>query len=288
MDVWAVASWEAMNRRNAIFLLKKTAFYLRQKALYHGLMGGQSHYRPFIILGEARSGSNFLRGLLNSHPQVMVFGEIFRFYDNIGWEVPEYEAHQQTPRLISLMQRDPVAFLKTRVFHRFPASIAAVGFKLFYYHAQDSRRIIWNHLKERRDIHIIHLKRKNSLRTLLSRKKAHMTDKWTNLTGPEPDALSIELSPAECLEQFVWTRAMWREYDDFFRDHPRMDLFYEDLMADHEREGRRVQEFLGVSLRRLRPNTYKQARLPLPEAIVNYAELKNHFKGTEWAVFFEE
>lgn len=269
--------------------IKKIAFNLKHLALNYGLLGGNSNYRRFIILGEARSGSNFLRGLLNSHPHVVVFGEIFRFFDNIGWELPDYESYRQTQQLISLMQRDPVAFLESRVFETFPSSITAVGFKLFYYHAQeDSRRIIWQHLRSTTNIYIIHLKRRNSLRALLSRKKAHITNKWANHRAPEKDTLSIEITTEECLEQFTWSREMWTEYDRFFVDHPKMDLFYEDLEMDFEKGTHRALAFLGVSPRRLSPNTYKQASQPLSEAISNYALLKKHFKETEWGLFFEE
>ncbi len=269
--------------------LKKITFNLKHLALNCGLLGGQSDYRRFIILGEARSGSNFLRGLLNSHPHVVTFGEIFRFYDNIGWEIPDFEKYRQTQAFISRMQRNPVKFLETCVFEKFPPTIHAVGFKMFYYHAQeDSRKTIWQHLLESEAIHIIHLKRKNSLRVLLSRKKAHMTDKWTNVTGPEKDVLSIELSQHECREQFTWTRDMWMAYDHVFRKHPKMDLIYENLTADCEEETRRVQEFLGLSPMRLSANTYKQANQPLSEAILNYARLKKEFRGTEWEIFFED
>jgi len=278
-----------MNSLKAPMFLKKLVFNLKHLALERGFIDGQFDYRRFIILGEARSGSNFLRGLLNSHPDVVAFGEIFRFYDNIGWELREYEAYRQTPQLISLMQSDPVSFLESRVFQKFPPSIAAVGFKIFYYHAQeDSHKIVWQHLKESRDIYVIHLKRKNSLRALLIRKKAHMTNKWTNLTGTEKDDLSSELSRDKCLEQFVWTRDMWREYDGFFREHRKIDLFYEDLSADWDRETLRVQEFLGVLPKPFFPNTYKQAILPLSRSILNYGELKDHFAGTEWEAFFKE
>jgi LPS sulfotransferase NodH len=267
----------------------KMIFNLEHLFLNWGRLGGHSNYAPFIILGEARSGSNFLRGMLNTHPQVVTFGEIFRFYDNIGWELPAFERYRQTPRLISLMQRDPVRFLERWLFEKFPPSIGAVGFKLFYYHAkEDSRKVIWPYLKDKKDIRVIHLKRKNSLRVLLSRKKAHMTDKWTDLDGKEEDALSIALSPEECLEQFTWIRNMWREYDHFFREHEMMELFYEDLTADRDGETQRVQRFLGVSPRHLLPSTHKQARQSLGEAINNYEALKNHFKGSPWEAFFED
>lgn len=270
-------------------LFDKMIFNLKHRLLNGGLLGGQSDYCRFIILGEARSGSNFLRGMLNSHPHVVAFGEIFRFYDNIGWEITDFEEYRQTRRLISLMQRDPIRFLERRVFEKFPPAIDAVGFKLFYYHArEDSRKVIWDYLKERTDIRIIHLKRKNSLRVLLSRKKAHMTDQWTDVAGTGKDTLSMPLSYEESLEQFTWIRDMWKLHDHLFRKHAKMDLVYEDLTSHRDRETRRVQEFLGVSPKRLLPGTHKQAQQPLSEAITNYARLKNEFKGTRWAGFFED
>ena len=268
---------------------EKMTFNLKHLFLNWGLFGGQSDYCRFIILGEARSGSNFLRGMLNSHPDIVTFGEIFRFYENIGWEIPDFEKYRQTRGLISLMQRNPVRFLEKRVFEKFPPSIEAVGFKLFYYHAQeDSRNVIWNYLKDRKDIHIIHLKRKNSLRVLLSRKKAHMTNRWTDVNGLEKEALSIVLSHEECLEQFTWVRDMWTEYDHLFRKHAKMDLVYEDLTSDRDRETQRVLGFLGAAPKCLFPSTYKQARQPLSEAISNYSHLKSHFEGTKWEIFFED
>jgi len=267
----------------------KITYHLKHSLLNLDLFGGQSDYRRFVILGEARSGSNFLRGMLNSHPDMVTFGEIFRFYDNIGWEFPDFEKYRQTRRQISLMQRDPVKFLESKVFEKFPSAIDAVGFKMFYYHAQeDSRKAIWNYLKERKDIRIIHLKRKNSLRVLLSRKKAHMTNQWTDVNGLHNDVLSISLSREECLEQFTWIRDMWRVYDHLFREHPKMDLVYEDLTSNRDGKTQRVQEFLGVSKKSLLPDTYKQAQQPLSKAISNYVQLKSQFKGTRWETFFED
>ena len=191
--------------------------------------------------------------------------------------------------LLPVCNGNPIHFLETEVFQKYPSFTDAVGFKLFYYHArEDSRKVLWDHLKEQRNVHIIHLKRRNSLRVLLSRKKAHMTDRWTDVNGALKDTLSIPLSREECLEQFAWIRKMWALYDRLFCKHPKMDVFYEDLVTDRDGEMDRVQAFLGVAPRALPPGTHKQAQLPLSEAVTNYRSLKRSFLNTRWGMFFEE
>jgi LPS sulfotransferase NodH len=164
-----------------------------------------------------------------------------------------------------------------------------VGFKLFYYHAQDDgREPVWRFLKDDKSIAVIHLKRSNTLRALLSLKKAFVTNRWTAVSKPEADRLSIRLDYDECLERFVWAQETKERYDAYFSDHPLLDVTYERLCEDRDGQCRRIQEFLGVDLRPLRPSTYKQAQLPLATAIANYAELKARFAGTPWECFFEE
>lgn len=274
---------DVLNLRDAVqFHLKNLAFDL-------GVFGGRSDYRRFIILGRGRTGSNFLRGLLNSHSQIVTFGELFRFYDSIGWEFPLYDRYWQDPGLIALMQNDPVGFLEKKVFRKYPKQVSAVGFKLFYYHAQeDSRRAVWTFLRDRKDIRIIHLKRNNTLRMILSEKKAFKTDNWTNTTGIEEEKFTVTLDYEECLWRFRHEQGVAEEFDRFFYGHPKLTLLYEHLSSDYRDAVKPVLEFLGVNHEPLKPATYKQSNQPLAEAIVNYFELKEKFRNTPWDAFFEE
>lgn len=97
-------------------LVKRSTFSLKRMALDRGLLGGRSDYFRFIILGRGRSGSNFLRGLLNSHRQIITFGELFRFPESIGWEFPDHDMFLQSHSLLSLMQTDPGRFLEEEVY----------------------------------------------------------------------------------------------------------------------------------------------------------------------------
>lgn len=278
-----------MKRWNVHNLGSAARFRLKNLARDLGLLPGQSDYCRFIILGRGRTGSNFLRGLLNAHSRIVTFGELFRFYDSIGWEFPDYDRFLQYPRVVSMMQNDPVGFLEKKVFRRFPKEVAAVGFKLFYYHAQeDSRRKLWTWLRERRDIRIIHLRRNNTLRMILSEKKAFKTQNWTNTTGAEEPRCRIVLDYEECLRRFAHEQEVAERFTRFFQAHPRLEIVYERLATDYRNEMKRVQDFLGVERENLQPATYKQANQPLADAIANYFELKERFRPTPWAVFFEE
>lgn len=261
-------------------------FHFRNVAFNAGLMEKNTAYTKFIILGTARTGSNYLRGMLNSHRQVVAFGELFRDQDAIGWDF----AHLPHSRgMLSLFQNDPTKFLETRVFGNFPKHISAVGFKIFYYHAHDAaREPIWTYLRDHEEIKVIHIKRQNILKSYLSKKRAMMTQDWVrqNPTTKSPNQ-PILLSYEECVEDFTHTRAWEQQYDAIFQNHEKIDVFYEQLSHDYVSEMRRIQDFLDVSYKPVEPKTVKQSNRPLSSSIANYVELKERFAGTPWQEFFE-
>jgi LPS sulfotransferase NodH len=259
---------------------------MRDLALDLGLVAGHEDYTRFIILGRSRTGSNLLRGLLNSHPGAVVFGELFQSRESIGWGFADY---RQTGRQVALFQRNPVAFVQSEIFRKFPTQVAAVGFKLFYYHAQDDDwRTLWTYLSDDKALHVIHIKRANLLRTHLSRKRAAVTDRWVNVDGRAERYAPISLDYAECLADFVQTRAWESEYDELFAAHPRLTVWYEALSADTDAEVQRIQTHLRLPIEAVIPETYRQANQPLSASIANFQELKQRFSGTEWEAFFEE
>lgn len=244
------------------------------------------NYQKFIILGRSRSGSNYLRGLLNSHSQVHVFGEIFQNKEQIGWAIGNYPQDEYT---LNEFLNHPVEFLNKRVFHKFPRQIRAVGFKIFYYHARDEQwQPVWEYLRLLNDLKVIHIKRRNILETHLSRQRAILTDRWFNLTGEREQAPRVTLDYEECLTDFEQTRRMEIETANFFLDHPILDVYYEELSHEPERIMNGVMDFLNVRRENLKTETYKQSSQPLSSAIENYIELKSRFQETPWIEFFTE
>jgi LPS sulfotransferase NodH len=269
--------------------------HLRNFALDIGAKEGHRGYVGFIILGTGRTGSNLLRLSLERHPQVVVFGELFRRPGLVGWDRWPYEEahHGQSRRALSLIETDPAAFLETRIFTKLPLSVCAVGFNLFYFHALEScGKRVWTYLESQKDLRVIHIRRRNMLRRHLSEMKALRSNSWLGgwWSGP-PDGREdgpVCLDYEECRSALAQTREWEAAYDRRFQDHPKTDVFYEDLSADFKGEMRRVQAFLELDSRDLEPKTFKQSRLPLSEAISNYPELKKKFSGTPQEGFFEE
>lgn len=267
-------------------MLHKQAPTLRNLALNLGLVDGHTDYTRFIILARSRTGSNFLRGMLNAHPQVLTYGEIFRNNDQVDFAVDGYTAG---PRVVALYQRDPLRFLAEHVYHRRPRSLQAVGFKLFYYHAQaEPWRQVWDHLQAMPGLKIIHLKRRNMLHTHLSRARAERSNRWVNTSGELEETGPIVLDYAECLADFERTRQWEADADRFFAGRELVELFYEDLAADTEAHMARLQAVLGVEPMALAPQTHQQRKQPLSAAIANYGELQARFAGSPWEGFFDE
>ncbi|MFC2023151.1 sulfotransferase [Chloroflexota bacterium] len=273
-----------------------TGYYPRQlrALLTHysrvsGIAPGHRDYERFVILGTGRTGSNFLQSLLNSHSEIIAFGELLQTFDVIRWDYDHYR-RDAPRRQLSACQDDPIGFLETHVFARFPEGISAVGFKLFYTHAQHTRqKSVWTHLRDRQDMKIIHLKRRNVLRAYLSHKVAIESGRWRDLSGePGGSSISIQLDYEDCQQKFAETRKQEDEHDILFANHDKIDVYYEELSRDYTSEMRRVQEFLDVEYQVVVPATRKQARQPLSIAISNYDELKARFKGTPWEGFFED
>jgi LPS sulfotransferase NodH len=256
---------------------------LKKRALDLGLYG-QTAYAPFVVIGRSRVGSNLLRGLLNAHPEVVAFGEVFRDVSSLDWD---HTGYFQSASMGSLVRRDPVAFLDTKVFGRYPRSVRAVGFKLFYYHArQPDLASVWDYLEARTSVKIVHLKRQNLLQTHLSRHRAALSDRWVDTAGNLDPAPAVRLDYEECLKDFRQTRAWEEECDRAFARHPLLQMHYERLAADRTGEIERLQVFLGLSPHAVEPTTFQQAKQPLSAAIVNYGELEERFRATPWAEFF--
>lgn len=257
-------------------------------AIAAGAIPSHQDYTRYVIVGQSRCGSNFLRGLLNSHPGIIAYGELFRRYGELNWGLPQYPA---TRRQLALIRRDPVAFLEQEVFQRYPRHIRAVGFKLFYYHAANPEwQSVWRYLQERRDIRVIHLRRRNMLQTLVSRRIANLTQQWSlgNPHGRPLEAGPIRLDYDDCLRRFNINQRWERETAERFRNRPMIEIVYEDLARNYQGTLQHLQRFLGVEENSVTPQTRKQMRKPLAEQIANYAELKARFHGTPWAAFFDE
>jgi LPS sulfotransferase NodH len=250
---------------------------------------GHRSYRKFCIVGIARTGSTLLLDILNAPGNALAFGELFRTETEIGWDLPRFAKLHNT-KMSALHRGDPVAFLERHVFRRWPRRILAVGFKIFYYHAQRHPwDAVWEYLERQPEIVILHLVRANIFRQYLSLRIAFQTGVWSSPVGSgAPAAEPICLDIGECVRHFDYVRQSEQACRQRFARHRLLEIRYEDLVADLERETIRLQEFLGLPRQPARPTRRRQQLRPLSAMITNYGELERAFAGTPWAVFLDD
>jgi LPS sulfotransferase NodH len=228
---------------------------------------GANNYRKFIIITRSRTGSNLLVSLLDSHPQIEAFGEMF-----------------------NLLHGRRSEWVWNNVFSYKSKSTKLVGFKIFYYHPQDSDDSwVWDKIYGEKNIPIIHLKRDNVLRTYLSRQIAAKTKVWHDKSGKNSIDLSnkkVSLDPTQSIEEFNKTEAWVENATKRISDHNVLDISYEHLTGEHQKQTLDdIQKFLKVKPISLSSGMKKQNSEKLSDLIENYTEVESHLTGTKWEQF---
>ncbi len=282
---------------------------------------GSNDYVRFIVLTAARTGSYMLTSSLNASPNIVCFGELFNpLVKHVDYRVDGYDMYASEER--KFQDEDMEGFLHERIFCERREQIGAVGFKSPHVHFwayQDLEE--W--LVRERDIYVLHLRRRNALRMLVSRRVAMQTWAWTDYqrhtprsvlrpanalralrhplkaAGTAKDALwpkkqawkesrtKLTLAVQECREFFAQEKADAVYYDERFKDHHKLTLYYEDLRDRYDPTMRDVQAFLGLEPVHLTPMTRQQNPEPLRELIANHDELFQAFAGTTAAAYFD-
>ena len=252
----------------------------------------------FMILSGPRTGSTLLQSALSSSPEITCFGEIFNHQlDKIDYRTEEYES---TIVDMDLRATNPGEFLRKRIFTDPVTPIRATGFKFHYDH-------IWGFpglrqaLEEDRGLAVIHLRRRNVLRVLVSSKIAEETGVYfqsagtrsglqakivqtlrgaVRLTRPTQD--KVRVKPEEVRQANLESDLTAQHWERIFEGHDLLKLTYEDLVPDPKDEFDRILSFLGVTPADLEVTTARQNPEPLEDLISNYDELRTAFQGTDY------
>jgi hypothetical protein len=268
-------------------------------------------YSRFIILSGPRTGSNLLAQALGSNPSILCFREIFNVtHDFVQYDVDGYDNFDRRDFL--QRQRRPAIFLDARVFCPHPSDILAVGFKFHYGQLWGFPGII-ERLIEDEALHVIHLRRKNSLRALVSLKLAQRSGSFMLDTARKPAIArllfatrhplrvakrfkralmpageKIVITPDELSSFIIKTIETSKHYDELFHRHQTLHVVYEELSEDKKSVSDQAARFVGarpsppvVTLRRQNPQ-------PLYDLIENYDELRTAFVGSPHEDLFEE
>lgn len=241
---------------------------------------------PFVLVCAERTGSNLLLGLLQSHPDCKVAGELFNPAMYESQTVPGFPLAEQAT--LSRLRAEAPGALIQHVYERGERQGArAVGFKFMYGHAKASPAALDYLLGDRR-IHVIHLRRGNLLHRLVSHRQAKSTGVWGRYAGAETVALpKIGLSVEEVVKDFRMIERRQAEYAECFKTHPVLEVNYEELSAAPHEVGARVASFLGLRADvPLVVRYQKTGNASMRDAIINHDELKSSLP--QWAAFFDD
>ena len=280
-------------------------------------------FTRFMILGQGRTGSTMLVQALNSHPDILCFGEVLNAAnDYIPFDVQGYDGKDAAA--LSLRSADYAAFLRTLVFSDHEG-IRAVGFKFHYDHFWKYAGIP-DYFSQDVDLRVIHLTRQNRLRTLVSTKIAERSGAWFQY-APEPSLLSrvkpstvakairdpgravsalrrrfgggqlhvpeadgarsVDVTAEELrlfCERTAYSENHWA---NLMTGHEIITVDYERLAADRDQVVGEIEQFLGVQALAPTVTLRRQNPEPLSDLIANYDELRAAFAGTPEEAFFD-
>lgn len=240
-----------------------SAYTFALQRTYFRLFGHQVNQR-FMIVANARTGSNYLLDGLKTSPAIRMYHEIFASH-------------------IREVGKDFEKILST-IYQYESKSTQMVGFKVFYNHLTDEE---WKRLAARADLKVIHLTRRNRLRTAVSLEIAFKTGRWTqagNSTGLKEKRILLDRSKLlRRLEQIEEGEAATRAR---FSDRAMLEMVYEEMIQSPHNAFDTVSAYLGVDgidpgkIRLKRQNPEGLAQL-----IVNYDEVESLLKNTGFSEY---
>ena len=257
-----------MSTREMILQVRETAdsFYVNSIQRTYFRMFGHPIDQRFAIVGNARTGSNYLLAGLKSSPSIRIYHEIFADHNR--------RVGEDFDRIFSTVFQPESKFTKM------------VGFKVFYNHLTEDE---WQKFLECKGLKIIHLTRRNRLRTVISLEIAFKTGQWTRSskgkTG-ESKEKRLVLDPAKVVRRLEQIEEGETKTRIRFHDRQILEVVYEELVQSPLLIFESVGKFLGVDgidpgkirLKRQNPET-------LPQLIINYDEIEGVLRNTRFAEY---
>lgn len=185
----------------------------------------------FVVYADKRTGSSFFMECLNSHPDVMCYDEMFMIRGGLkkrrGQFLYKYKKSESKKKNYGI--NDYLDFL-------YSDKEKSSGFRLMY--PQDDYFKVMPFIKKR-DLPVIHLIRKNTLKMVMSKKTKGIfkpTKSYYN-----PDSLIADIKNHKRKERLA--RKQLKGYDK------KITVYYEDMIGRSEGEKGDVKKFGAFNLK---------------------------------------
>ena len=134
---------------------------------------------------------------------------------------------------------------------------------------------------------VLDVVRENRLEQAISWIAARRSNVWFRHSADPAPPQPFPVTCDELAGYFAWFDRIFQTRAALLQGMDVLQVRYEDLAADFTGQMVPIQEYLGVSVRRMPPRTVRQRTLPISQALANYAELREYFAGTPHFRYFE-
>lgn len=238
--------------------------------------------RAFVIVGTQRTGTTLIRTCLDSHPRVHCSGEVFKF-GRRPYQGPDayWRYCRSTPlrrlRKVFARRRQVYAFLDSLL----TGDDRMAGFKLMYSHARRFPEVVEYVIE--RGLPIVHVVRRNCLRTLVSREMARVSSVYHQYEGARQNQISVRVDTKGLTaaieriadEDDAWVRCLGA-------GARRLQVTYEDFVCNRASGERELLSFLGLDVVPLTSPLLRIGAAELRENIANFDEVAAVLRGTEF------
>lgn len=165
------------------------------------------------------------------------------------------------------------------------------GFKTKLRDIQD--KIEFRNLLVNENIRVIYLERRNVIKTVVSKFNAYRLNNIKGLWNITDKKERIGKESIDINEFDKWlsgTLEYKQELEQFVAqiERPVLYLYYEDLMLDESKVFKKIFSFLGVEWEDIKGRFIKYTDDDLKKSVVNFEELKMHYRGTVFENMFDE
>jgi hypothetical protein len=243
--------------------------------------------RPIVLLSVQRSGTNFLRQVLGSHPAIdPLFGEIFdpghignelsffHFYERAVADNPSFCLPDQ--RIIAFEKY--IAFLDEKVQSTYYIlDIKYNSIRQMESYWSQKREVLVQYIIDKQ-WPVVHLIRTDLVAAIYSQLRARKTGVYVTKAQNYRDTSSDAVDAARLVTGVVQRRRLIQQYRRDFGGARILEVAYEDLInapnGISEAVMGKIGDFLGVKDEFSRtPETTKLITQPMSQAIQNYDEV---------------
>lgn len=251
---------------------------LLRKLRYKNLFDPRIKYPEikFVIYTRGRTGSTMLTNLLGCHPDLYCDNEIFNF-DHCFTRV-----HFPYLYIKSFSKK---ATLAKKSIYGFKVKISQLRYE---HHYKNYDKILKKLSRE--GWKFIHLKRENFLKHQLSNLLAAETKTFLIKNPEETVSKKLNLDCSDMMARLIESEEINRTEEDNLKDIPHIKIYYEKDLLDnsrHQQTADKIFQYLGIDSYPVKTVFEKLNSDNLSDLVLNFEEVNNFFKDTEYAEFLK-